>query len=172
MPEITRSTGINPGFPHMGPLPGGGYRGLTEELDAAVTQAAELLRAEYGRDVEIRYNSDRQSGGAFVVDDLPPGWDHKCVVGICAALYSTTRRPEGMTAGEELRAHPDNGEYHRWLDSLPKDLVISTNVRAFALRDPSIATGSRGTYAYIDHPTLDAALAWLRENVREGAFNA
>jgi hypothetical protein len=171
MPEITRSTGIVPGFPYMGPLPGGGYRGLTDELDAAVAQAAELLRAEYGRDVEIRYNSDRQSGGAFVVDDLPPGWDHKCVVGLCAALRH--RRPEGMTADEELRSHPDNSEYNRWLNSLPRDLVIMTNVRAFALRDPSIATGSdRRTYAYIDHPTLDAALAWLRENVREGAFDA
>ena len=160
MPEITRSVGINPGFPYMGPLPGGGYRGLTDELDATVAQAAELLRVEYGRDVEIRYNSDRQSGGAFVIDDLPPGWDHKCVVGICAGL-----RPDGTGVSDV-----------KWFDPcfdrsvLPRKLIISTNVRAFALRDPSIA--NRQTYAYIDHPTLDAALAWLHENVREGAFNA
>jgi hypothetical protein len=47
-------------------LAGGGYQGLTAELDAVVQQAAERLQAAYGMDVVIRFNSDRASGGAWL----------------------------------------------------------------------------------------------------------
>lgn len=61
---ITRSKGIAvPGW--HGPRPGGGGTGITEELDATVERAAHLLQKWAGEDVEIRFNSDRQSGGAF-----------------------------------------------------------------------------------------------------------
>lgn len=64
-PSIERFSGISvPGW--AGPRPGGGMRGATKELDDAVAHAAKRLAAHYGRDVQIRFNSDRQSGGAFV----------------------------------------------------------------------------------------------------------
>jgi hypothetical protein len=60
--QITRSAGVCVG----GFFPGGGYSGETKELDDLVQQAAELLAAAFGLAVEIRFNSNRKSGKAFV----------------------------------------------------------------------------------------------------------
>lgn len=77
--KITRSKGIEvPGW--AGPRPGGGYEGATKELDDAVAKSAEIMSRKYGQDVEIRFNSDRQSGGAFVI--TPSGLE----VGLTSAL--------------------------------------------------------------------------------------
>jgi hypothetical protein len=67
---------------------GGGVYGITAGLDAVVAEAADALRAAYGRDVEIRFNSDRESGGAFVV--TPDG--RKDCVGIAASLITAAHR--------------------------------------------------------------------------------
>lgn len=64
MPEITRSIGhaVNGGY-----IVGGGYVGLTQQLDEAVKRQAEWLREQFpDHDVQIRFNSDRKSGGAFI----------------------------------------------------------------------------------------------------------
>ena len=63
---ITRSVGISPGVPWAGPLPGGGYDGKTKRLDRAVGRFAAWLQQHFACPVEIRFNSDRLSGGAFV----------------------------------------------------------------------------------------------------------
>jgi hypothetical protein len=60
--QLTRSAGVCVG----GFFPGGGYSGETKELDDLVQQAAELLAAAFGLAVEIRFNSNRKSGKAFV----------------------------------------------------------------------------------------------------------
>jgi hypothetical protein len=83
---ITRSTGTP--IPGSGLVAGGGYRGLTGELDAAVCEAARALVRAYGTDVEIRYNSDRESGGAWLV--TPDGRNDR--VGICASLVTARAR--------------------------------------------------------------------------------
>jgi hypothetical protein len=67
--KITRSVGISPGVPWAGALPGGGYDGKTKRLDRAVKRFAEWLAAQFELPVQIRFNSDRLSGGAFVVID-------------------------------------------------------------------------------------------------------
>src|SRR4051812_34690745 len=61
-PTIERSRGVAAG-PYTA---GAGYSGATPELDSVVAAAAVLLAEHYGRDVEIRFNTDRQSGGAYV----------------------------------------------------------------------------------------------------------
>ncbi|MFA5559241.1 MAG: hypothetical protein WDA59_07310 [Methanofastidiosum sp.] len=48
------------------PLPGGGYSGKTKELDDLVEQAAKLMQQIFNQDIEIRFNSDRKSGKAFL----------------------------------------------------------------------------------------------------------
>lgn len=58
---ITRSTGMQVGMWS----PGGGYSGCTNKLDDYVATAAQLLEQHFQRDIEIRFNSDRKSGGAF-----------------------------------------------------------------------------------------------------------
>lgn len=67
---ITRFTGIPvSGWP--GPLPGGGYEGATKALDRAVMRHAEALKEWLGHDltVQIRFNSNRLRGGAWIQDD-------------------------------------------------------------------------------------------------------
>lgn len=62
--SISRSSGIIV----QGFIVGGGQRGLSEELDRIVMQEAKFLREHFHSDVTIRYNSDRLSGGAWLVD--------------------------------------------------------------------------------------------------------
>ena len=64
------SSGIEvPGW--LGPRPGGGYHYATDDLQKAAQTNAKLLADIYGYDVEIRFNSDGKSGGAFA--QLPAG---------------------------------------------------------------------------------------------------
>jgi len=63
---ITRLTGLSPGVPWAGPLPGGGYNGKTRRLDRAVARFAEWLQRHFDCDVQVRFNSHRLSGGAFI----------------------------------------------------------------------------------------------------------
>ena len=69
---ITRSLGISPGLPWGGPLPGGGYAGKTRRLDRAVQRFAGWLQARIAGPVQVRFNSHRLSGGAFVFPRLEP----------------------------------------------------------------------------------------------------
>jgi hypothetical protein len=69
---ITRSLGISPGVPWGGPLPGGGYEGKTKRLDRAVQRFAEWLQARIAGPVQVRFNSHRLSGGAFVYPGVDP----------------------------------------------------------------------------------------------------
>lgn len=83
--SITRSKGINPNRPGIawaGPWPGGGHTGLTPELDAFVSAAARAMDLAFPPDVEIRFNADRRSGGAWLV--TPNGGNAN--IGICARL--------------------------------------------------------------------------------------
>ena len=70
---ITRSLGISPGLPWGGPLPGGGYDGKTKRLDRAVQRFAEWLHRRIAGPVQVRFNSHRLSGGAFVYPGLDAG---------------------------------------------------------------------------------------------------
>ena len=60
-----RCQGIHTG---TGYLAGARYKGLTEELDSLVCQAARMLQALFGVGVAIRFNSDRRSGGVYLAD--------------------------------------------------------------------------------------------------------
>ena len=69
---ITRSIGISPGLPWGGPLPGGGYDGKTKRLDRAVQRFAEWLHRRIAGPVQVRFNSHRLSGGAYIYPDATP----------------------------------------------------------------------------------------------------
>jgi hypothetical protein len=100
---IERSTGT--------PIPGtmlsagGGYSGVTAELDAVVSQAAEQLAQAYGMDVEIRFNSDRESGGAWLKDAAGRhSW-----VGICAQLVTARARARWERSAVENETMAETG---------------------------------------------------------------
>lgn len=86
---IKRSTGVPVRFGEITyGFGGGGYTGITAELDQVVEQAAQRLAAAYGTDVEIRFNSDRESGGAWL--RTPDGANAD--LGICASLVTASAR--------------------------------------------------------------------------------
>lgn len=83
---ITRSPGIHIGH---GYIAGGGYTGVTDELDATVQRAAEALAAAYpDYDVTVRFNSDRKSGGAWLVTDPSEGIGSNADIGIGASVIT------------------------------------------------------------------------------------
>ena len=148
---ITRSTGLYTGIGAY--FCGNGYEGLTKELDATVQKEANLLVKTFNHAVEIRFNSDRESGGVWLKNSLK-GFDGNCQVGFTAGLRVI--RPQGMS----------NDNFHKSRRALPKELYITTYVKASALKDPSLANDGCGEpLSYKFHPNLDEALAWLVDNV-------
>ncbi len=103
MTTILRSGGHHIGF---GLVAGGGSFGITAELDRVVAEAAAALAAAYSTEVVIRFNSDRESGGAFLV--TPDG--DNAGVGITASLVTArARRQSGRPARPNPRLRPAPG---------------------------------------------------------------
>jgi len=71
-----------------GLVAGGGYAGITAELDSVVAAGARALAAAYSVPVEIRFNSDRESGGAWLVT----ADGDNAEVGIGASLVTARKR--------------------------------------------------------------------------------
>lgn len=150
---VERSAGLGiPGTPYMA---GGGYTGKTEELDAMVRRAAEMLDAAFDADIQIRFNSDRRSGGAWL-DDGITGFGGCTGVGLCVDMRH--KRPGSMT-DEEWWTLP-----FEEMKALPEELEIRTFIRASHLRDPALANSGNEDrrYADNDHPTLEDGLAFLQ----------
>lgn len=154
---ITRSTGLYTGY--MGFMCGNGYEGSTKELDDTVKREAELLAQAFNRNIEIRFNSDRESGGAWLVNSLK-GFDGNCQVGLNAGLRAKT--PEGVTRFDFLVKST-----FEFIRSQPKELHIDTFVEPSALKDPSLVNSGNpeSRYCSLEHESVEDALAWLLANV-------
>lgn len=154
---ITRSTGLYTGY--MAYFCGNGYEGLTEELDDIVKREAELLTTTFNRDIEIRFNSDRESGGAWLKNSLE-GFAGNCQVGLGAGIR--TVKPEGMSRDDWV-----HNSTRQFRDSQPKELYIDTYVKQSALKNPSLADSGLddSRYCFLHHKSVDQALAWLIANV-------
>ena len=171
-PIITRSTGLPTGF--LGFTAGGGYSGITEELDSVVAKQAKLLAEAFGRDVEIRFNSDRRSGGAWLRDDLP-GFIGNVQVGFNAGI--TAKPPKGKTYHQWLN---ELGEEHGWgpgmdrvLKEAPQEVTISTYIKGAVAKDPSIVnSGTVGSrYASTEHRSLREGIEFLKKHVDRSKLN-
>ena len=130
-------------------MAGGGWSGVTAELDAVVLQAAEALAAAYGKDIEVRFNSDRHSGGAWL--RTPDGQNND--VGIGASVItawtrerweSRARRYEAEAAGKlgQLNAQQREGAkeeaaaVRRSLANYPEGLLtVYAHIRGRVVRD-------------------------------------
>jgi len=147
---ITRS----PGTAVYGYIVGGGYDGATKELDDIVAKEAELLGKTFNRDITIRFNSNRLSGGAWLVNSLE-GFAGNCQVGFNAGLRPV--RPPDM----------DQDEYFKKWDTLPKTLYIDTYVAKSALKDKSLCNGGTDNdpRCYIEHATVEDGIKWLIDNI-------
>lgn len=147
-PAITRSRGIPaPGW--AGPVPGGGFSGATSALDLAVQAAAEHLADMTGRPVEIRFNADRMSGGAYLAGEPR-------TLGIKAGLYPEEEPDPALPWRERSRL---------W-DVAPKVLGFGVFADTRWLRDPALADmgppGSR--YALPEVANPKAGGDWIREH--------
>ena len=148
----------------VGALPfvvGGGYQGVNKELDQTVKQAAKLLLFAFGQNVEIRFNSDRKSGGAWLKDNLPGFLNKSCHIGVTASLYPAW----------PARMHSED----KWamsvaeVEAIPKRLVLNIYAQAAVLPPFMRLLATNGLedkpYAYIEAPDVATAIAWLVQNV-------
>jgi hypothetical protein len=107
-------------------LAGGGYQGLTAELDAVVQEAAERLQDAYGMDVVIRFNSNRASGGAWLRTHEHDGISANAEIGIGASVVT-----------EETirirRKHDLDGQ-----DEAPGTIHLTAHIAGTSLADPSV----------------------------------
>ena len=139
--SITRSPGTivtAGGIPY---IVGGGYQGATPELDKMVELAAHALEAHTSLPVEIRFNSDRESGGAFV--KMKRGGEIGIGADICAvkpgdcynrndgtpriARFTTYISKSAWTSNDDT-----NSEFNDWrVHASLKDAVkfVKTNTR-------------------------------------------
>ena len=169
---ITRSPGLPTGY--FGLVAGGGYSGITGELDRVVAEQAELLSKAFDRAVEIRFNSDRRSGGAWLKDGLP-GFSGSSQVGFSASL--SAKPPAGKTYSQwldDLHAEHSNwSDVQRVLDKAPQEIVISTYISSTAAKDPAIVTeGPKDSrYASTRHHSLREGLEFLKKHVDRSKLN-
>jgi hypothetical protein len=106
MTSIERSTGTPVVFGGVVQgMAGDGYRGCTAELDALVAEAAAALAEAYGADVEIRFNSDRESGGAW----LKTADGRSNQVGITASLVTARHRARVEASAARCEAEASTG---------------------------------------------------------------
>ena len=145
---ITRSVGLPTGY--LGLVAGSGYERKTKELDDKVAAAAEALAKVFKRPVEIRFNSDRMSGGAWVRDSKP-GFSSSCQVGINYSIQRRHDKHNGKCFDYEYLSGP------------------STYVKASALKHPEVCpeeeTRSLEPTLDLRHDSLDCGVAWLQRNV-------
>lgn len=163
---VTRSPGIpiTSGGVCYG-FAGAGYSGATAALDALVEHAASALVSAYKRHVTIRFNSDRESGGAFLVTHAVDGVGANSEVGICASVVTERTRSRW---GREAERWTREGD-HEWAALMRERLATepagTLQVYAHLSREACDAvalaqTGGR----YYHRPAADvaAALAFVR----------
>lgn len=137
--KIERSVGMSPGMPWMGPLPGGGYQGKTNKLDKAVMHFAKWLQENIGAPVEVRFNSDRMSGGAFAYPHGEKGYGNP-EVGIGARLTDREKVDESTPLRFNVLIYPeflinpdDLGEHTSSPDSTFGYWSVDSAVKAYNL---------------------------------------
>mgnify|MGYP001564135132 CR=1 FL=1 len=159
---ISRSKGIVPPGPWMGPLPGGGYSGATEVLDRIVAEAAKRLAAWSGEDVEIRFNSDRMSGGAYV-GTPKNGFSSVDEVGVGAGYVADIDRSAFENGTME--------DHNRIFRAAPKVLEITVLAGVNRLENETLATlgcfGGEYAMRACGGTDVDSAIAWIAANCKK-----
>ena len=178
-PKIERSHGIPIviGAVYYGSC-GNGYEGKTKKLDATVVKEAKILLELFKRDVEIRFNSDRESGGAWIKNNCGSSQ-----VGLNAGIRSVF--PNNMGYFEFLKSkgiddtYPRSWETKRKIEALitklPKTISIETGVEIDVLKDGKLKDypendNSEGYWRHEDslfmnHKTIQEAVEWLKNNI-------
>lgn len=153
--KISRS----PGIAVHNYIVGGGWRGFSSELDIIVMQEAEFLRDHYGVNVTIRYNSDRMSGGAWLIDSEEDNIGSNSSIGLGARLVSSRLR--AMSLEDKMRL---SAEEYRRLCREADTIIFSTHIdlkkseHCVPLDSKHILLDSE----YRDFTALDEAITYLK----------
>ena len=145
MAKIERCSAINVG---TGYLAGSGIYGKTELLDEIVQQAAGRLLEMFDVDITIRFNSDTESGGAYIKDEE---WSDK--IGIRASLVNSVLYK--MDCQEMLRLSDEEWEKYSNKDMLK----IGT-----CLYEEFLKAGAEAVCCdteFRDFDSLDEAPGWI-----------
>ena len=139
---VTRSVGICVnGF-----VVGGGYEGKTKELDNLIIEASKYMQETFKRDITIRYNSDGESGGAWIKDN-----EWSCKIGLTARLAKS--KLLAMTSEEKINTPIEI------ILNFPNDvIVIETLVDESLLQDKSLVGYHSNTKR---HNTLQEGIDWI-----------
>lgn len=113
-------------------------RGITKDLDDLVEEAARELAALACQDVEIRFNADRKTGGAWLL-----GQEGRRALGIRAGYYEA----EGGAAPQ---------------------LAVSIYAGMDRLRNPNSAEPyyPGGPYALVWFDSVDQAACWIQDHAK------
>jgi hypothetical protein len=153
-PTITRSVGnVVGGF-----VVGGGHSGATAELDTAVDNAAKALRDSFGRDVEIRFNSDRKSGGAWLVTHPGHEWGNTWV-GITAVQLPSREE------AQRSRFASDTQAFREYVARCDGKVHLKVYISGEALRNPFEVMPDRSSRRTLlsEVGTVEEALSLINE---------
>lgn len=151
---IERCAGISTG---TGYLVGNGYSGKTEELDNIVKKEAEILQEMYGLDIQIRFNSNRESGGAWVID----GKDN-CSIGLTAALCNSKLFYMSKEEMETLSFEELEQFLNEENDIIVYGIYVNYHNTINKLKESDICHESS---IWKDFESMDNAVKYLKENV-------
>lgn len=150
MAKIERCLGTDTGY---GYLAGAGEYGKTQELDDIVVMVARLLKKHFDTNIQIRFNSDQKSGGAFIADH-----GQSSSIGITAGL-----------ANRELYKMPWEQIIEKTqaeLDGYAPDFIkVSTCLDRSFLRESSDYVLCN--HEYRDFNSLEEAMKWILEGTNE-----
>ena len=146
MAKIERCYGISTG---LGYLVGAGGSGKTKELDDLVQKAAVLLKEKLGVNITIRFNTDRQSGGAFVQDG-----EMSSKIGITAGLYNTAFRKMNTQEKMELTEK----EWRQYLDNPDAISVSSCLIENFLSKKSQFVCLDT---EFRDFDSIEEAMHWI-----------
>ena len=164
-PKITRGTGIPitiAGTTYG--YAGGGYSGATKELDETVVRESEFMAKEFKKPVEIRFNSDKQSGGAWIrnqsgrlsrsaspLDSIPHF--RKEWIGILTSRQKGCNRLLFKGSIDEIDELPKHVGYNTVVD---KDALKAEALNRFNGPD-----NESSKHIFLNHPSLKAAADWI-----------
>lgn len=168
--SVERSTGIPVTVGVMAFVVGGGYSGLTDDLDGAVQAGADALRDLFNHDVTIRFNSDRKSGGSWLkTNENTASFSGNCEIGIGASLFDlAASRKSAQEFNRRYKIANDDPELGfdrhlpHWAElgydlNGPNQQVLYTGyIKRDYLRNPAefVPSSERDDVLYTHHRTL------------------
>lgn len=149
MTSIERSAGVPVKIGGIGAVVGSGHHGIGE-LDAVISHAADLLHERFQLPITIRFNSDRESGGAWLKTHERDRIGANAEIGISAEII-TQRRADVI---EEMRERHNED----WYPNMPPvgTITVTAYLSARVSVYPDLLNDER--YVTLPVPSVEDAL--------------